>query len=322
MSVIRCPICNKGCELNYIPDGGVFKTLECQYTCSLMIDEGLLPKSSDDQKKLNMVFSDLITHRRTEPIGRHYYFDENSSEGQTMINDRVGINVATLMNHYPEEMMELFDRVLLNMYHLESGWPVQRFSSGMTYAPTQMRMCFGIPNKRRVEDNLVLSSMETFGYIVTDDGVIHFTKMGWDRVKELRGKCEASNTAFIAMSFKNTKEIREGIKAGIKEAGFEPVVVDEVEHNNQIVPEIFSQIERCRFLVMDLSVPNYGAYYEAGIARGMGKTTILTCSRESFEDKEHQGKRPHFDVAQQSMIVWDDINDLKNKLVSRIRMTI
>lgn len=322
MSIKKCPICSRACELNYICDFGNYKTLNCMYTCSLIIDEKLLLKSIENEKKLNMVFSDLIAHRNNEPQGRHYYFDEESPERQVIINDRIGINVASLMNDYPIQMLDLFDCVLLNMYHLESGWPIPDNPSGFSYDQTRMRMCFGVPNTDRAEDNLVVRSMETIGYIVSNGRIINFTKMGWDRIRELLGKSEASKTAFIALAFKGTDMIREGIKAAIKDAGFEPVVVDEVEHNNQIVPEIFSQIGKCRFLVMDLSIPNYGAYYEAGIARGMGKTTILTCNRETYNDTEHKGNRPHFDVAQQSMIIWEDIEDLKSKLVSRIKMTI
>ena len=322
MSIRKCPICSRACELNYIWDNGYYKTLDCIYTCSLIIDEKLLLKSIDNEKQLNAVFSDLIAHRNNEPQGRYYYFDESSSERQVIINDRIGINVASLMNDYPIQMLDLFDRVLLNMYHLESGWPLPDIPSRYGYDQTQMRMCFGIPYKDRAEDNLVIKSMETIGYIVSDEGIINFTKMGWDRIRELLNKSEASKTAFIALAFKGTNKIREGIKAAIKDAGFEPVVVDEVEHNNQIVPEILSQIEKCRFLVMDLSIPNYGAYYEAGIARGMGKTTILTCSRETYNDIEHKDNRPHFDVAQQSMIIWEDVEDLRSRLVSRIKMTI
>lgn len=322
MSVVKCPICSKGCELNLTTAGYTLKSIKCDYAKSLIIDSELLSKHDEKEMRLNVIFSDLIAHRKTEPQGRHYYLDEKSPERQTIIDGRIGINVAVLMDDYPQQMLEIFDRVLLNMYHLESGWPLPRYSSGWVHDVSQMRMCFGIPNERRVEDNLVLDSLEKLGYISCENGIILFTKMGWDRIRELLEKNEGSKTAFIAMAFKNTRDIRDGIKAAIKDAGFEPVVVDEVEHNNQIVPEIFAQIEKCRFLVMDLSVPNFGAYYEAGIARGMGKTTILTCSRETFEDKEHKEKRPHFDVAQQSTIVWDDIEDLKKKLTSRIKMTV
>ena len=56
MSIKKCPICSRACELKYICDFGNYKTLNCMYTCSLIIDEKLLLKSIENEKKLNMVF--------------------------------------------------------------------------------------------------------------------------------------------------------------------------------------------------------------------------------------------------------------------------
>jgi len=36
---------------------------------------------------------------------------------------------------------------------------------------------------------------------------------------------------------------------------------------------------------MDVSFPNYGAYYEAGYAIGKGKQVIICCSAERFKDR-------------------------------------
>lgn len=38
------------------------------------------------------------------------------------------------------------------------------------------------------------------------------------------------------------------------------------EHNNQIVPEIFYEIDHSQFLVVDIIYPNNDAYFEAGYA--------------------------------------------------------
>jgi hypothetical protein len=93
------------------------------------------------------------------------------------------------------------------------------------------------------------------------------------------------------------------------------------EHNNQIVPEILSEITKAQFLVVEISDPNYGAYYEAGIGVGKGKSVIFCCCRDHFDSSE-KSERPHFDVAQQSTIVWNDYDDLKSKLTKRILATI
>ena len=87
--------------------------------------------------------------------------------------------------------------------------------------------------------------------------------------------------------------VRDSIKRAIEDAGYLPVIIDEKEHNNQIVPEIFYEIKNSKFIVADLCGHRNGVYYEAGYAKGLGKEVILTCRQSDFDKK-------HFDVAQQS----------------------
>ena len=143
---------------------------------------------------------------------------------------------------------------------------------------------------------------------------------GWARVDELQKNLnEKSKTGFVAMKFcDDTKPLREAIKAGIINAGFKPIVMDELEHNNQIVPEMLYQIKQARFLVVDESDCNLGAYYEAGYAAGMGKPVIHICNKMRFNDAAH------FDVRQVNTIMWtpDDLDDLSKRLAKRIEATV
>ena len=123
------------------------------------------------------------------------------------------------------------------------------------------------------------------------------------------------------MSFnEETDIIRKAFKAGIEGAGYSPMAIDEKEHNNQIVPEILFEIDNSRFLVMDATYPNNGAYYEAGYALGKGKQVIICCRKDSFNDESKN--RPHFDIAQKSMIIWETEDELVEKLKKRINATI
>lgn len=88
------------------------------------------------------------------------------------------------------------------------------------------------------------------------------------------------------------------------------------------MPEIFYEIDRSKFIVVDITYPNYGASYEAGYAEGKGKEVIVCCKREVFENKEAEYERPDFDILQKSMIIWDDYDDLKARLTSRIKATV
>ena len=124
-----------------------------------------------------------------------------------------------------------------------------------------------------------------------------------------------------------TKETREAIRAGVEKAGFSTEFIDEIVHNHQIVPEMFRLIRECRFLILEISDPNYGAYYEAGYALGLGKEVIICCNNEVFRkeyDTEEEKKyakylRPHFDIAQKQILIWTDYDDLSKKLCEWIK---
>ncbi|MBR1675711.1 MAG: hypothetical protein IJ706_00155 [Clostridia bacterium] len=97
-------------------------------------------------------------------------------------------------------------------------------------------------------------------------------------------------------------------------------------------------------MILDITEPNFGAYYEAGYASGLGKEVIVCCKKEIFdkknficphlekikeEDKETLSKedckyyskalRPHFDIAQKQTLVWEDEGDLTKKLTEWIK---
>ncbi len=72
----------------------------------------------------------------------------------------------------------------------------------------------------------------------------------------------------------------------------------------------------CSFSSIRLGI--YGAYYEAGYAEALGKEVIICCREDIFNGD----KKPHFDIAQKSSIVWKDEEDLENRLYKRIEATV
>ncbi len=125
---------------------------------------------------------------------------------------------------------------------------------------------------------------------------------------------EESRKVFIAMWFDDSmQKARKNIMNAIKECGYDPLLIDIKEHNNQIVPEIFKEIEESEFIIADLTGHRGGVYYEAGYAMAKGKQVILSCK---------EGERTHFDVAQINTIYWKDEDDLCERLKKRIKATI
>ncbi|MCM1263238.1 MAG: hypothetical protein NC313_11015 [Butyrivibrio sp.] len=125
---------------------------------------------------------------------------------------------------------------------------------------------------------------------------------------------EQKKKVFIAMSFDNSMEkARKAISDAIKSCGYDPMLIDNKEHNNQIVPEIYKEISDSKFVIADLTGQRGGVYYEAGYAVAKDKNLILSCK---------EGENPHFDVAQINTIFWKDEQDLKERLIKRIEATI
>ena len=145
----------------------------------------------------------------------------------------------------------------------------------------------------------------------------------------------------------NTVETRNAIRQGIINAGYSPEFIDEIIHNHQIVPEMLRLIRECRFLILDITDPNFGAYYEAGYAAGLDKEVIVCCKKEVFDRKIFQceylddvkvenkqelkekgcayfvkATKPHFDIAQKQTLVWDNYEDLTKKLTFWIKSII
>jgi len=145
------------------------------------------------------------------------------------------------------------------------------------------------------------------------------TASGWTEIERIRNTNSESALAFVAMSFHRdlTDLYSQGIAPGIKAAGYEPLRVDQKEHNNRIDDEIIASIRTSRFLVADFSIDRGGIYFEAGYALGLD-LPVIWLVRESAKDTIH------FDNRQYNFIRWnaDDYRALAAALKNRIEATI
>ena len=144
---------------------------------------------------------------------------------------------------------------------------------------------------------------------------------GYARLVGFAGINLGSNQAFVAMWFDDSMKdaYEKGIAPAIREAGYEPLRIDQKEHNNKIDDEIIAEIKRSRFLVADFTQGESGArggvYYEAGLAQGLNITVIFTCREDVLNDV-------HFDTRQFNHITWKTPEELLTSLAQRISATI
>lgn len=137
---------------------------------------------------------------------------------------------------------------------------------------------------------------------------------GYNRIDDLLKYSANGKTVLVAMKFGNeTQKLREAIRKGISDAGYNATFIDEVEHNNLITPELLHYIRSSKFVVVDLTHQNNGAYFEEGYALGLGKPVIQLCQK---------GTTLHFDIAQKNTIIWDTEEDIPDRLKNRIHATI
>lgn len=173
--------------------------------------------------------------------------------------------------------------------------------------------------KNEGELNTLIDWMKNMGLVkwqTVPTGVI-LEAEGWQRYDRMRKTNITSKQVFIAMSFdEDLNEVFiDAIEPACLECGFEARRVDSEEHNEKICDRIIAGIRESRFIVSDFTQNKQGVYFEAGYAQGMGLPVIWTC-REDDKDVIH------FDTRQYNHIIWKDPEDLKKKLIDRIKATI
>ncbi len=144
---------------------------------------------------------------------------------------------------------------------------------------------------------------------------------GYARLAELEKTYTASPRAFVAMWFDPSMDEawKHGFDPAIRNAGYQPVRIDQQQHLNKIDDEIIAEIRRARFVVADFTQGDKGArggvYYEAGFAHGLAIPVIFTCQKDSLDNI-------HFDTRQYNHIVWTEPEELRSSLTSRIAAVI
>ena len=323
-----CPLCKQEHRIEGYPKSASSNVYYCDNFTSIIDDRVIeYVQGVEKERRLNAIYNFLFKHpfaNEQKNYWRFFYQETNESP----INN-IDVNVYHLMRNYPYNIEERINAILLNLHQLypsmSDTFTISDWSKYSRLFYSEYENDLG-----KLSDELtnIVSILRNLGYVDirgNKDKMIYYqtfvlTYNGLKKINELQEQNKSSRNIFIAMSFKEDyKYIGQAFKDAIIDAGFQPIIINDKEHNNYIMPQIFYEIENCAAVVMDLTEPNNGAYYEAGYALGHNKEVIACCKRTTFEDKD---KRPHFDIAQKSMIIWDDVEDLKQKLTKRIKYTI
>ena len=234
------------------------------------------------------------------------------------------VTISEIQNWYPKTFSEKVDTFLLGM-----ASRANYMSEPILFTPEKLESaCFVVQKPdgpMRNMPDIVDDQVKYFLKYLKDqkyiDGRVYqylILPEGLERIDALqKNHHKTTKNVFVAMSFApNMKEVREAIKKALVECGYTPRIMDEIEHNHQIVPEMLYEIREARFVVAELTGHNNGAYFEAGYALGHGKEVIQICQKSKF------GEDGHFDVKQVNTVLWETTEDLTTRLIARIKATI
>lgn len=327
MGTFICPACgSETCRFEAQSKETNAIKINCNsFDTSFFIGNEILGLEDESLKsKLFNLITELISQKRKwvsekKDFDWFFIYQQNPSSEYEVPHC---VNLFDLMNSYPSNIVEHVSRALLC---ISNRFPNvgQRIAMNPTY-PLIQRFLFCASNKKENEAVAIIRYLHNLnlieGNIQTPMPIVSITFDGWERIDELTKRLAEVNQGFIAMSYsEEAKPILETFRTAIQESGFDARIIGEKEHNHQIVPEMFFEIERSKFMVVDVTHQNYGAYYEAGYAQALGKEVIVCCSKEVFDDPK---KKPHFDIAQKPIIIWTDFEDLKARLIRRIQATV
>jgi hypothetical protein len=152
---------------------------------------------------------------------------------------------------------------------------------------------------------------------------VNLSLSGWERYEaEKRGKF-AGNYGFAALKFDDQEldhVLNNHIKPIVKEElKFEIRDMRDVTQAGVIDNIMRQQIRDAAFVIADLTHDNYGAYWEAGYAEGLGKPVIYICEETKFKSA-----KTHFDTNHCTTVEWHmyKLDLFKKSLVATIRRSL
>ncbi|MDV7188596.1 hypothetical protein R3X25_15015 [Lutibacter sp. TH_r2] len=143
---------------------------------------------------------------------------------------------------------------------------------------------------------------------------ITLTFEGLSKVIELNENGTHSDRCFVAMSFSTSQNAtRVAIKKAIKDAGYDPILIDEqhIDSDVTINDALISEIRKSKFVVADFTEHKHGVYFEAGFALGLKRPVIYLCEGDDFENT-------HFDTNHYPHIIYNNLGELKENLTTKI----
>lgn len=339
-----CPVCGTDAEASVNMDP-FYVFYECPVCGRFQFAEN----SGFCKYNQNHLASYLFYHRFLSCFSEYRYhtdldkdtcdkYRNDFEQGNNTHGHPVHMDNDIVENWYPLSFAEKVDRIIVKIYQLTSHmgkeihltYPemlslffVDRKDLDNNYSSNHYgQWSIREESECRDETQFILEYLQKSEFIDFHWGIqgsnenlfVVLLPKGYGRVDEIQKNTSYGRSALVAMKFgDDTRLLRESIRKGIADADYIPIFIDEVQHNDFITPELLKHIRDSKFVVVDLTHQNNGAYFEEGYAMGLGKPVIQLCRTDT---------KLHFDIAQKNTIMWASEVDIPERLTNRIKATI
>lgn len=283
------------------------------YLTELFIEDELTSISiTEFYKILSILRENYLLNRKTVIcIESEKKWLENIKDGKL-----IKLTIEDILTQYPLSVIEKQKRTLLNISRMQP-------EIGKYLKDINIYDCFA---KDTFETAFILNILETKqyitnGYSITGDGSpfirngIRIEENGWIEIEKYESR-KKYKQAFIAMWFNHElDEAYRKIEKACNDNGYFSLRIDTKEHNNEISSEILYEIRKSHFLISEVTGQRQGVYFEAGYALAFGLPVIWCCRQDDL-------KNVHFDTRQYNHIVWENYDELYEKVSKRIKGTI
>jgi len=352
MECLVCGAMSESFEEHYL--GETPKIINCQ-TCgkySIQLENSPF----DKHKTKSFLFynkrtSNKIIVLRSEAILKSYiepYKQDIIAQGRPLNNNFLEKSEKDIENWYPEQFKDKVDMILLELAKRNKivGKPIiltayEIVALLFLEVENAVEIDISIPkeklDKYYLAENIAeIGQLQYYKDYFSKNNLLEICKYddrfnppdvlsfaitilpeGYKIIYDMQKNNTNSKDVFIAMAFAPEYDyIRDSIIQAIKATGYTEKIMSDYQTNNWIMPEIFHLIRQSRFVIVDLTSHNLGAYYESGFAEGIGKEVIHICNKTEFE------KESHFDVKQKATVLWNNADELRERLIERIEATI
>ncbi|MEY8120830.1 hypothetical protein AB9F26_21835 [Falsihalocynthiibacter sp. BN13B15] len=306
----NCPVCWS--QADRLQADGHYRTFECERCGKFKVSgtaERLLEISAEEFLNEKDIF-DGLKNKNLVPnnslyaasIG-HWVQDQHRFGLDPMLTSEI-VTRNKETPHFPDIETQIANLMRTIGNQVQEPGPECTFELGSTQFKVGCKTQKGIKG--------LAEYLETKGHIVfqpsnTLNGTTFSAAMtvpGWIEYERILADSKVGRKAFIAMPFGRgdlDDKWLPGLRRAVMQTGYELERVDDKPKSGLIDTRMKLQIKAARFLLVELTHSNLGAYWEAGMAEGLGKPVIYLRRNDDMN-------KAHFDVEHSFRVPWDADN--------------